>query len=269
MQGVASFGFAAAAVGGLAAATVTLGVSASVAALGALWMGSIRVVPTMLRDRLVWEAAVVGALALVLGAQAYQLADVATVSFLLLLVPLFAGLLAPLFGEWLGRRDLLGMGIGLVGIACFARPTADFDAEWVGIALALLAGLALGLLWHQSRTLARREWEPWATTLAQTLVPGVVGIVVVVALGLQPTGTALGWLVVSGLGYAANTALRLVGLRGLAASRAALIAPVSALTASALAFLVLGQVPDALTLVGAAIIMVGLAVAQVRPHSTP
>lgn len=262
MQGVSTFGFAAAAVNGVVGAAVALAVSALAGVAGSLVAGSLGSLLVLLRDRLVWVAAGVGAVALVLAAEAYQMAAVATVSFLLLLVPLFAGLMAPLFGERLGRGDVLGMGIGLVGIACFARPSEDFESEWMGIVLALLAGLSVGLLWHQSRALARRDWDPWATTLAQTVAPGAIGLVIVLALGRLPGGHALAWLVVSGLGYAANTVLRLLGLKMLTASKAALIAPVSALTSTTLAALVLGQIPDALTLLGAVLIVVGVIVAQ-------
>ena len=97
--------------------------------------------PEMLRNRTLWAVSVVGAVSLILGAQAYQMAAVATVSFLLLLVPVFAGLLAPLYGERLTRRDLVGLGIGLVGVAFFAQPSPAFDTEWLGIVLALLCGL--------------------------------------------------------------------------------------------------------------------------------
>ncbi|MFI0432077.1 MAG: EamA family transporter [Candidatus Nanopelagicales bacterium] len=269
LQGVASFGFAAAAAGGLAAATITLAVGSVIGIVGALAARSLGTLPRLLRDRTVVAASLVGAVALLLGAQAYQLTSVATVSFLLLLVPLFAGLLAPLYGEHLGRRELLGLAISLVGIGCFARPSPAFATEWTGIVLALLTGLALGIVWHQSRSLAQRGAEPWAMTAAQMVVPGVVGLVVVVAmLGRLPGGPALAWLVVSGVGYAGNTVLRLTGLRLLSASKAALIAPVSALTSTALAFVLLDQVPDLLTCIGAVVIVLGVVVSQ-WPSSDP
>ena len=189
----------------------------------------------------------------------------ATVSFLLLLVPIFAGALGPLYGEHLSGFNVIGMSVSMVGIALFAQPSPDFDSEWVGIVLALLGGLALALVWHQSRTLAARGDEPWAATASQTVVPGILGLVLVLGMGSPPAGAALGWLLVSGLGYAGNTVLRLVGLRGLSASSAALIAPASALTSTALAFLVLHQVPDLTTCVGAVVIVIGLVVAQRKP----
>ncbi|MFM2437654.1 MAG: hypothetical protein RLZ55_465, partial [Actinomycetota bacterium] len=178
------------------------------------------------------------------------------------------GLLAPVYGERLGRRELLGLAISLVGIGCFARPSPAFATEWTGIVLALLTGLALGIVWHQSRSLAQRGAEPWAMTAAQMLVPGVVGLAVVAVLGRLPSGPALAWLVVSGVGYAGNTVLRLTGLRLLSASKAALIAPVSALTSTALAFVLLDQVPDLLTCIGAVVIVLGVVVSQ-WPSSDP
>ena len=225
-------------------------------------MHSLRTMPVMLRNRTLWAVSVVGAVSLILGAQAYQVAAVATVSFLLLLVPVFAGLLAPLYGERLTRRDLVGLGIGLVGVAFFAQPSPAFDTEWLGIVLALLCGLALGLQWHQSRSLATHAYEPWATSAAQMIVPAGLGLILVLSLGLSPARAALLWLLVSGLGYAGNTALRLIGLHVLTASKAALIAPVSAITSTLLALLFLHQVPDLLTCLGAVVMVIGVVVSQ-------
>ncbi len=269
LQGVSSFGFAAAAVGGVAAAAITLAVASAVGLVGVVVAHSVRTVPKLLGERTLWAVSMVGAASLVLGAQAYQMAAVATVSFLLLLVPVFAGLLAPLYGERLTRRDLLGLGIGLVGIAFFAQPSPAFDTEWLGIVLALLCGCALGLQWHQSRSLATRAYEPWATSVAQMIVPGGIGLVLVWVLGLAPARAALLWLIVSGIGYAGNTALRLIGLQTMTASKAALIAPVSALTSTILALLILHQVPDVLTCIGAVVMVVGVVVSQwpARAHA--
>lgn len=262
MQGVSSFGFAAAAAGGVTAAAITLAVASVVCLVGAAVVHSLRTMPEMLRNRTLWAVSVVGAVSLILGAQAYQMAAVATVSFLLLLVPVFAGLLAPLYGERLTRRDLVGLGIGLVGVAFFAQPSPAFDTEWLGIVLALLCGLALGLQWHQSRSLATHAYEPWATSAAQMIVPAGLGLILVLSLGLSPARAALLWLLVSGLGYAGNTALRLIGLHVLTASKAALIAPVSAITSTLLALLFLHQVPDLLTCLGAVVMVIGVVVSQ-------
>lgn len=265
LQGVSSFAFAAAAAGGIVAASTTLAVAGLIGLVGAAATGSSGALPALLRDRTVWAVAATGVVSLVLAAQAYQEAGVATVSFLLLLVPVYAGLMSPLFGERLTRANLLGLGISLVGIACFARPTAAFASEWLGILLALAAGAALGLIWYQSRALAARRCDPWATTAATMLVPGTAGLLFVGLLERLPTGGALAWLLVAGLGYAGNSVLRLTALRAIKASSAALIAPVSALTSTALAFALLGQVPDLLTCVGAVVVVIGVVVSQ-RPR---
>lgn len=262
LQGVSSFGFAAAAVGGVTAASVTLAVGGMVGIVGAVAAGSMGSLPRLLVNRTVVAVSVAGAASLVLAAQAFQQAAVATVAFLLLLVPVFAGLLAPLFRERLERRDLVGLGLGVVGIVCFAQPSPVFASEWSGILLALLAALALGVVWHQSKSLATHDFEPWATSAAQMIVPASLGLAAVLLLGWLPSGASLVWLIVSGVGYTGNTVLRLVGLRYLPASRAALLAPVSALTSTFLALLLLGQVPDPLTCLGAGIIVVGVLVAQ-------
>ena len=268
-QGVSSFALAAAACGGLLAAAVTVAVAGIVALGVALaWGGraSGRLVWELLRTARVWVIGVVGYISVAGAALAFHFASVATVTFLLLLVPLFAALLAPLYGERVRARQLMALGIGLVGVACFAAPSTPFADEWRGIALALLASVTLALNWHQNRSLARQLEAPWAGAAAQTLGPGAIGLTTVAFVGSWPTGTSSWlWLVVAGVGYAGNTGLRLSGLRSIPASSAALLAPISAITSSLLALVVLGQRPDALTLLGAAIIVAGVVVAATGP----
>ena len=68
MQGVSSFGFAAAAAGGVTAAAITLAVASVVCLVGAAVVHSLRTMPEMLRNRTLWAVSVVGAVSLILGA---------------------------------------------------------------------------------------------------------------------------------------------------------------------------------------------------------
>lgn len=263
-QGVSSFAFAAAGTGGFVTTVITLSVAAVICTGAAVYLGEARQILPTLRMRNVWVISLTGFVAMFFAAQAYHLASVATVSFLLLLVPLFAGLMAPLYGERLTRNGVIGMAISIVGALLFAQPNAAFSQEWLGLLCAVIGGLALAVLWHQSRDLAAHDDALWALSASQNYPPAVIGLVVVVLGGLTPSGTSMWWLLIAGIGYSGNVILRLFGLRRLTASAAALIAPVSALVSTLLGVLILHQVPDAITWVGAAIITVGVLVST-RP----
>ena len=203
-----------------------------------------------------WVIGVVGYISVAGAALAFHFASVATVTFLLLLVPLFAALLAPLYGERCARRQLMALGIGLVGVACFAAPSTPFADEWRGIALALLASVTLALNWHQNRSLARqpggavgrrrgansgtRRHRPDDGRLRRQLADR--HLLLAVAGGGR--GRVRGQHRAAPVWPAVDT--RQFG-------RAA--GPISAITSSLLALVVLGQRPDALTLLGAAIIV--------------
>jgi drug/metabolite transporter (DMT)-like permease len=260
-QGISSFAFAAAGTGGFVTSVLTHSVAAAILTLGAIAVGEGRLILGTLRLPRVWLVSVVGFLAMWLAAEAYHLAPVAPVSFLLLLVPLFTALMAPLFGERMTRNGVIGLAISLVGIALFATPTEGFGTEWAGLICALAAGGALALLWYFSRALSTDDSKIWALSASQTYPPVVIGLLVVLLLGAFPTGDALLWLLVAGAGYAGNVVLRLFGLRRMPASTASLIAPVSAIVSTVMGMVILDQIPDALTWVGAATITIGVIVA--------
>jgi drug/metabolite transporter (DMT)-like permease len=264
-QGVSSFAFAAAGTGGFVTSVLTHSVAAVLCTIGAILAGEGLLILGTLRMPRVWLVSIVGFGSMWLAAQAYHLAPVAPVSFLLLLVPLFTSLMAPLFGERITRNGLLGLAISLVGIVLFARPDAGVDTEWVGLLYALAAGGALAWLWYLSRDLTSDDGKLWALSASQTYAPAVVGLLVVLLLGAFPTGDALLWLLVAGAGYAGNVVLRLFGLRRMPASTASLIAPVSAIVSTVLGMVILGQIPDAVTWLGAVIITVGVIVATRNP----
>lgn len=263
-QGVSSFAFAAAGTGGFVTTVFTLSIAGVICTGAAIYFGERHLILPTLRMRSVWEIAVIGFVAMYFAAQAYHLASVASVSFLLLLVPLFAGLMAPFYGERLTRNGFIGLGMSMVGALLFAQPTAGFSDEWLGLLCAIIGGIALALLWHQSRGLAAHDDALWALSAVQNYPPAIIGMLIVLVGGMVPGTSALWWLLVAGVGYAGNVILRLFGLRLMTASTAALLAPVSALVSTALGIVILNEVPDALTWLGAAIITAGVIVAT-RP----
>ncbi|MFZ4373817.1 MAG: DMT family transporter [Mycobacterium sp.] len=267
-QGVSSFAFAAAGTNGFVTTVITFAVTAVLCTVGAVLAGEGRRILGGLRLPRLWSVTVVGFFAMYLAAEAYHLAPVAPVSFLLLLVPLFAALMAPFAGERLTRNGMIGLAISLVGIGLFAKPEQGTNAHWPGLVCALAAGGALAWLWYLSRDLAAHDDNLWALSAAQNYVPAVVGLAAVLLMDDIPGGVSLVWLLVSGLGYAGNVILRLFGLRRLPASTASLIAPVSAIVSTLLAVVILGEVPDARTWAGAAVITVGAIVATREPGRT-
>lgn len=263
-QGVASFAFAAAGTAGFVTTVVTFVVASIICTVGALLVGEgHRILPTLRMGR-VWAVAVVGFISMVLAATAYELASVAVVSFLLLLVPLFSGILAPLYGERMTRNGVIGLGISVLGIIAFAQPSQDYQAEPLGLVAALLGGLGLAILWMMSRGLATMNDGLWALSATQMIGPALLGLLVITVSGSLPAGVGMWWLIVAGIGYAGNTIWRLMGLRLLPASTAALLSPISALVSTAMGIVILNEIPDALTWFGATVITLGVIIAT-RP----
>jgi len=259
-QGVSSFAFAAAGTNGFVTSVLTFAVAGVVCTVGALAAGEAgRIGDTFHIPRL-WTTGIVGFLAMYLAAEAYHRADVAPVSFLLLLVPVFTALTAPLAGERLTREGALGLVISVIGIALFAQPQHGTVAQWPGLLCALAASGALAWLWYLSRDLASHDDRLWALSAAQNYLPALVGLAALPVMGGFPAGVPLVWLLVSGAGYAANTILRLYCLRILPASTASLIAPISAIVSTVLGIAVLGEIPDARVCAGAVVITIGVMV---------
>jgi drug/metabolite transporter (DMT)-like permease len=182
-QGVASFAFAAAGTAGFVTTVVTFVVASIICTVGAVLVGEgHRILPTLRMGR-VWAVAVVGFISMVLAATAYELASVAVVSFLLLLVPLFSGLLAPLYGERMTRNGVIGLSISVLGIIAFAQPSQDYQAEPLGLVAALLGGLGLAILWMMSRGLATMNDGLWALSATQMIGPALLGLLVITVNG--------------------------------------------------------------------------------------
>jgi len=180
---------------------------------------------------------------------------------------------ALLLGEALGRRVVLAMGVAVIGLVLLARP-GGAHVELLGVAVALGAALsfalylALARLWGSSSRLPPLAIAFWLL-IASVVVAGVLQAVLDPAelrLDLSPNGwAAFLWLAVPA--SALPHVLVVTTLRRLPASRAApflLLMPIAGLLISAS---LLGERLDQLQLVGAALILVGIAVATVRARA--
>lgn len=134
------------------------------------------------------------------------------------------------------------------------------------MALSAVATIGMAINWHLMGRLARACVPPAAYLTVCNLPAGIV----LVLCGLwEPAPSSTQWLVVAEVGvvYVTHNALRMVGLRRVPAARATLVAPLSAVSATLVAIVTLGQVPAALKLVGC-VALVGAAVLAGRAQAS-
>ena len=184
---------------------------------------------------------------------ALQHMPLANLSAILQSLPLLVTLAATLFwGEPLGWRRSLAVGLGFIGVMLIIRPGADFD-RWA--IFALLAVLAVLM-----RDMATRQ-------ISARLPTAVISLYAAVAV------TLLGAVVSPFEGWAAPGILEMLGLAGAAIALllgytliigamrvgdVGVVAPfryTSLLFALILGWLIFGSFPDALTLVGAGLVV--------------
>lgn len=192
-------------------------------------------------------------------------------SFVTGIYPLLAVVVAGfLLGEMLGRRVLVALAVAAVGLVLLARP-GGAHVELLGVLVALAAAVSFAFYLVLARLWGSAERLPFLTIAFWLLISSMV-VTGVLQLVVSPAGLALD---LSGRGWAALLWLALPAsalphvlvtstLRRLPASRAApflLLMPISGLLISAF---LLGERLDPLQLVGAGLILVGIAVATVR-----
>lgn len=185
--------------------------------------------------------------------------------------PLLAVVVAGfLLGEVLGRRVLAALTVAAVGLVLLARP-GGAHVELLGVLIGLAAAVSFAFYLVLTRLWGSAERLPFLTIAFWLLIASMT-VTGVLQLVIAPAGLALD---LSGRGWAALLWLALPAsalphvlvtstLRRLPASRAApflLLMPISGLLISAF---LLGERLDPLQLVGAALILVGIAVATVR-----
>ncbi|MHA6626051.1 DMT family transporter [Pseudonocardia sichuanensis] len=182
---------------------------------------------------------------------------------------LVAAAAGPLLGERTGRRQRVGLGVGLAGVALVVAGDLGLDgAPWWAFLLPVggMAALSAG-------TLLERRLRPAETPLqsltAQTVVAAGFFVAVAAAGGrLQPPADpafwwAVAWVVVlsSFGGYGAY----LVVLRRTGAVRVSTLLYLTPPTTMVWALLMFGEVPGPLALPGIALCAVGVALA-LRPR---
>jgi DME family drug/metabolite transporter len=180
---------------------------------------------------------------------------------------LAAALAVPLLGERLERSTLAALLAALFGTLLLANLT--LNAETVaGIGLALVAAASFGLYLVLTRGWARRRGlSGVAMGLSSLTMTGVAGIAAVVLAGepmLPPVARtdallAIGWLAL-GPGVVAAV-LVVAGMQLLPARLASVFLLLNPPTAAVLAFVLLGERPSALQLIGGACVLLAMAAA--------
>lgn len=196
---------------------------------------------------------------------AEQHLDAGTTALLVNVAPVLVAVLAGLLlGEGFPRRLLVGMAAAFAGVAIIAAATSSGERDVVGVALGLAAAvLYAGAATSQKRLLSRADalTMTWVGCLAGTvaLLPFAPALAAdagsapasstwaVVLLGLGPTAVAF-----TTWGYALS---RLSA--GRAAATTYLVPPIVVV----LSWLVLAEVPAAVTLAGGALCLAGVAIA--------
>ncbi len=212
-----------------------------------------------------------GAIFLIAMNVAIFLTGASITSFVAGTYPLLAVAVAAfLLGEPLGRRGLGALAVAALGLVLLARP-GGAHVELLGVLVALGAALSFALYVGFARRWADPARLPTLTVAFWLLVSSVLVSALLQALvdasALLPQLSLQGWTALVWLALPASAlphVLLIATLRRMPASRAApflLLIPISgALIAAAL----LGERLDQIQLAGAALILLGIAVATLR-----
>lgn len=185
--------------------------------------------------------------------------------------PVFTGLMARAFtGERLSGRWAAATGLGCAGVATLVLGGGSGgEVSLPGVGLALLAGAGYGGYAVAGKKLMDQGATPEAL-MASVFSIGAAFLLPLLA--LVPTGgllTGPGLVLGMYLG-ALPTALAYTlfarGLKRLGAGETATLTLAEPVTAAALGFVVLGERPGAAALVGAALVLAGLALLALRPN---
>jgi drug/metabolite transporter (DMT)-like permease len=186
-----------------------------------------------------------------LALQYLQLTQTMTIMFLQpLLVALIAG---PLLGEWVGPRRLVAIGVGFLGVVLVTRPGAG-GIHWAAIYSFIGVGCyaAYSLM---TRILA--QYDPPETTMFYSAAAGIVVLTPVIPFiwNASPDGFTILLMLVIGFWGAIGHWLLILAHR---LAPAGILAPflyTQIIWMTSLGYLVFGDVPDAFTLAGGAIVV--------------
>jgi len=204
------------------------------------------------RPVLMTTRAIVGSFTMMCGLYAViyiPLADAVTITFSRVL---FVGVLAVLvLREVMGPRRLIATLIGFVGVLIMVRPTGAIEpAALVAVAGAFFGGLTIIMVKLLSKT------ESTALQVAYAAIAGLVvtGIPTYMQ-WVMPTWEQLGLLILMGV---VSVTGQTCFIKGYAVGEATAIAPIDytrLIFAGVAGFVFFGDMPDAITIVGAAIIV--------------
>jgi drug/metabolite transporter (DMT)-like permease len=195
-------------------------------------------------------------------------------SFVAGLYAVLAAAFAPfILREPLRPRTLAGFVIALAGTALLAELHLG-DETAAGIGWGLAAAVSFALFLVLSRKWGRADGLDGIRIALATMSVAAVGLALLVvatdpgslalpALSAEAIG-ALAWLAFAA---AAGQALGTASMRLVPASRSAAFLLLNPITAAVLAFVLLGTVPSAIQLVGAGLVLAGIATATASPGS--
>jgi drug/metabolite transporter (DMT)-like permease len=257
-------------------------VGAAVVAIVVLVAGMRATIPERLDREAVWRLGILGlvggAIFIVAVNAAVALIGASVTAFVAGLYAVSAAVLAiPLLGERLERSTLAALLAALVGTALLADVRTG-EATALGIGLALVAALCFGLF----LVLSRRWGVSHGLTgpvvgLATLTISGILCLVLAIATGepmIPPAPRldavlAIAWIAVAP--GAAGQVLVVAGMRRLEARHASAMLLLNPPTAAVLSVLLLGEGLSPIQLVGAAAVLVAIAVASgvagIRPRA--
>ncbi|MEO0633689.1 MAG: DMT family transporter [Pseudomonadota bacterium] len=190
---------------------------------------------------------------LMFAAVAYiPLADATAISFL---NPVFAMLLAiPLLGERVGPWRWAAAGIALAGALVLLRPTPDSfqPAALLALGAALIMGFEITVI----KILSGRE-PPFSILLVNNAIGVCIASAAVIWVWQTPT--AAQWAMMAGVGLLMASA-QACFVNAMARAEASFVVPFSYITlvfAAVYDFAIFAVIPDAVTALGAAIIIAG------------
>lgn len=199
------------------------------------------------------------------GVRFVPLADALAVVFV---APLAVAALSPVvLGERVGRGGWIAVLVGFLGALVIIRPGLGN----AGLAMLLPFGAGLGFAAYLllTRKLAGTG-PPLVTQTATAAVGAVITTILLPFVWTAPTAVEWGLMVVIGAGSCVGHLLITTAHEHAPASTLAPLTYLSIVSAAALGWLMFGDWPDALTWLGAAIVIVsGLAVTWRRPDVTP
>lgn len=193
---------------------------------------------------------------------AFAVMPIATAIAIFFVEPLILTLLAgPLLGEVPGPRRLIAVGVGLIGALIVIRP--GFSAYGLVTVLPVIAATCYALnmivLRRASRVRSVLTVQCGATFYATLLTALFLGLMVTTGHAERPT-LALppaSWAIIAAMGMLATLTFVLIG-EAFRRTEASILAPFQYLEiigATALGYFIFGNLPDALTWLGVAIIL--------------